>query len=138
MPWEIREDPQTEIVEMTLSGRIPAAELVGLVKSLLNQAEARERIRVLTDLTGLDGGHGIFDLYTLADEIHRRGLAGRFHEAVILPKAAVTAELAKFWETACTNRGIDVRLFSDVGSGREWLSTTGESRPPADGSAAKH
>ena len=76
---------------------------------------------MLTDLTTLVGGHSIVDLYVLVDEIHRRGLAGRYREAIILPKAAATAEMAGFWETACTNRGIEVRLFTDRAKAKAWL-----------------
>lgn len=92
-----------------------------MVKQLLDRLEKKERVRMLTDLTTLVGGHSIVDLYVLVDEIHRRGLAGRYREAIILPKAAATAEMAGFWETACTNRGIEVRLFTDRAKAKAWL-----------------
>ncbi len=121
MPWSIVEPPGSEIVEVIYSGTIPPPELAAVVKQLLDRLEKKERVRMLTDLTTLVGGHSIVDLYVLVDEIHRRGLAGRYREAIILPKAAATAEMAGFWETACTNRGIEVRLFTDRAKAMAWL-----------------
>jgi len=69
----------------------------------------------------LTGGHTFFDLYPLAVNLATKGGLSHFKEAVILPNSPDAAEGAKFWELACQNRGIQVRIFPDAKMAVAWL-----------------
>lgn len=134
MPWSVIEEPGSAFVEVIYSGEISSTEIAASVLALLRRFGDRTHVRMLTDLRSMAGGHSIVDLYVLVDEIHRNGVAGRIREAVLLPAVPATAELAGFWETACTNRGIEVRLFTERDLATAWLveAAAGPTDSPVD------
>ena len=45
----------------------------------------------------------------------------KIREAIVLPLQPDAIEKVAFWETACINRGIHVRVFSDYRGALNWL-----------------
>ncbi|HNF96198.1 MAG TPA: hypothetical protein PK493_02835, partial [Pseudomonadota bacterium] len=75
----------------------------------------------LGDCSRLEGGHDIFTLYGFVRLLESLGLVGRLKEALIMPTLAAPARDVEFWETACLNRGLLVRVFPDRESACDWL-----------------
>ncbi len=120
MPWRVDIPLEASLVETTYSGVLTPPELSDAVRETLRVAETSGLKRFLADCTSLEGGHSILDLYALVDSI-AKDATGIDKEAVLLPSLPAAAEDVRFWETACFNRGLNVRVFVDRESAREWL-----------------
>jgi hypothetical protein len=110
-------------IEVTYSERLTREELESSVHRGIAAAQSSGRRRFLTDCRQLVGGHSVTDLYLLANEIKANGLADEFREALLLPDNPETAGLVTFWETACGNRGLVVRVFTDRAHALDWLQS---------------
>lgn len=121
MPWQVRVLEDHPVVETCYTGRLSADELAAAVRETLAAARAHNEVLVLGDCTGLEGGHSIFDLFATVDLVIASGLAGRMREAVLLPSLPESLETVHFWETACRNRGLCVRIFADRQEALHWL-----------------
>ena len=74
-------------------------------------AQKHKRSRVLTDCSLLKGGHSVVDLFQEINHIYDQLVGTPFREAIVLPADPTAAELVRFWETACKNRGLNVEIF---------------------------
>ena len=122
MPWDITYLPDIDTVLTVYSGVIPPNLLVEAVQSTIAMAHQAGTRKYLADCSTLEGGHSIFDLYDLAKLIESAGVVMNSHEALVLPQLKAAASEVRFWETACRNRGLDVRIFETVDDAREWLA----------------
>ena len=121
MPWQVKVNPDVPVIETYYSGRLSPDELNDAVKETIVQARARNIRLLLGDCTALAGGHSVFDLYHLANDVclNHKGITVK--EAVVLPELPAQKENVMFWETACFNRGMHVRIFGDRKSALDWL-----------------
>jgi len=127
MPWNSAFNTQSEHVELTITGIVSRDDLVAASDSVMNLALKHDTSLVLTDCSLMAGGHSILDLYFLA-----KRLAGnpaqvrRFREAVLLALDPNARAMVRFWETACLNRGLNVRVFENRELALEWLRETAD------------
>lgn len=121
MSWTVALNPAGTYVDICFCGMVPPEELaLAGAESLRVGTEAKCRA-LLADCTAMEGGHTLTDLYRLIDELVESGVSQKFKEAVLMPKAAAAAGAAQFWETACVNRWMEVRLFEDRALALAWL-----------------
>ena len=121
MPWQVGLHPDHTLAEARFSGRLTADELSTAVHEILEFAVAHNVFHFLADCTSLEGGHSLFDLYGMVDVLLESGHAHEIREALVLPVQPDAMEKVAFWETACINRGINVRVFSDYQGAVDWL-----------------
>jgi hypothetical protein len=78
--------------------------------------------RFLVDAREMPAGGSAFDVLALAELMASLppGLIER--EAVVLSEDVAAAEEMGFFETACRNRGLDVRVFPERGAALGWLT----------------
>ena len=87
-------------------------------QSVIEQAVLHQAKRILVDETELEYRLGTFDVYTSAKSLaeHAPHVA---KSAMVVTPAQVTD--AKFFETVAVNRGLNVRMFTDMAEAKEWL-----------------
>lgn len=125
MNWKTTYLDDEKVVNVTYSGTVTRDELTAAAQSALDLSLEHGTNRVLTDCTTMQGGHSIADLYFHSDWLISVK-AYRMREAVLMPAAVAFNALVDFWQTTCRNRGLNVRVFDEPESARQWL---GE-RPP--------
>ena len=122
MPWRSQLLQAHPIIETSYSGLLGKDELFDAFRATVALAQASGTTRFLADCTLLEGGHSIVHLYTLVDTLMSSGAdLGALREAVLLPALPGSAEDVRFWETACLNRGLRVKVFQDRPSAIAWL-----------------
>jgi hypothetical protein len=121
MPWKLSTLTEPPILELCFEGTLTPAELKKAAQTTLDLAVATGIYRVLADGTALQGGHSIVDLYATVQLLTSFDFVHELKEAVLLPALPSVAADARFWENACVNRGIQVRLFDDRGAAVAWL-----------------
>jgi hypothetical protein len=136
MPWSVSFLADVDAVLTVYSGVVPGESLQAAVEATLALARRHRCWRFLGDLSSLEGGHSVVDLYDLARMAEAARLDGGFREAIVLPALPAATTEARFWETACRNRGLDVRVFPTVAEAKRWLGGGGqghEQDPPIGG-----
>jgi hypothetical protein len=108
-------------VRTAYAGRMSPEELRAAIEATLALARERQCLRFLADCSALEGGHSAVDLYRMAEALSAAGLDRRLREAVVLPRGTPATEDVRFWETACLNRGFNVRIFPDEAAALPWL-----------------
>ena len=110
-------------VELVYTGNVSPAELAASIADTVAAVQKTGFKLVLTDCTALTGGHDAFHLFDGVLKLLEKYPAMDFKEAIILnPDADVTANRnVRFWEAACMNRGLHVRVFNDRTEAQTWL-----------------
>lgn len=121
MGWRAEYVASGGFVETRYEGVLGADELAAAVQQTLAVARAHGTTLYLGDCSKLVGGHTIFDLYGFVRLLESLGLVGRFKEALIMPALSAAARDVVFWETACQNRGLLVKVFPDREAALQWL-----------------
>lgn len=120
MNWQTSYQDDEKVIHVTYSGTVDRTELTAAARSALDLSLKHGTNRVLTDCTDMHGGHSVADLYFLSDWLVSVK-AYRMREAVLMPAEAAFNELVQFWQTTCTNRGLNVRIFDKFEMARQWL-----------------
>ena len=121
VPWKVITPPDVPIVETHYEGMLDSQELAAAVQATVQACQSKGRTLLLADCTTLVGGHSFFDLYLVLDSSPMLELMRSIREAIIVSENTISAERVEFWETACRNRGIAVRVFRDRDSALVWL-----------------
>ena len=83
--------------------------------------------RFLNDFREVRIALSVVDLYEIPDLIVTGGFDRRWRRAMLLGSAADLHKLS-FFELVASNRGITVRLFTEVDKAIQWLHTESEAR----------
>lgn len=121
MPWNATVDPSRRYVEIVYSGRVGPDDLQQALGRAIELGAMLPRPLFLADCSGMTTSPGLADLYFLADQLSTIEHAATIREALILPALADSADSVRFWETACANRGLSVRVFGAQPPALEWL-----------------
>lgn len=121
MPWSTRLVGEIPIVETIYAGELSKTDLLAAVRATLRVAEEQGTRYFLADCRGLSGGHSVFDLYAVGEEVVEQKPHLTLVEAVLLPVLPGPAEMVSFWETLGVNRGLRIDLFVDRHEAIAWL-----------------
>ena len=121
MPFTARHCSDGRCVEILYTGRVTADELQAAYEDAIALAVKLPRPLLLADCTGMTENPPLAGLYFLADRIAALPVERRVREAVLLPVHAGPGDSVTFWETACTNRGLEVKVFAERKAALDWL-----------------
>lgn len=121
MPWSLTLHEPEHFVEIIYQGTVNQTDLKKSAEDSLALARSHAVTRVLADCRELEGGHSMADLYFLSDWLVKMQ-AYKLREAVLLPVSAMASDHARFWETTCINRGLNVKVFDSRDAALEWLT----------------
>jgi hypothetical protein len=124
MPATVERHTSPDHFRFVLSGRVGVPELQAAAAELLARVADTGLNLVLADARLREGGHGTLEIYEMAERLATDATdatARRVREAVLLPQSATMSAEVRFWETACLNRGLQVRVFGDADAAMAWL-----------------
>jgi SpoIIAA-like len=122
MAYQIKVPAETPIVEIFYEGDVTPAELAACVDEAIRAVTQHRRVRVLTDCSKLRGGHSLTNLFNEVEKMLSLPMPEGYREAIVVPADKDVAAKVRFWETACVNRGVNVRLFAAPEAARAWLA----------------
>jgi hypothetical protein len=121
MPWKIELSPDKKIIETLYAGILTPSDLSDAVIGTWEYSRLNNIYNLLSDCTRLEGGHSVVDLYGLIDLLADMPKIYKIREAILVPQLPDSLENVRFWETACYNRGVTVKLFTDRQEAVDWL-----------------
>lgn len=134
MAVEVRFDEASGVVEMVFAGTQDPQELdTAMTRAGTLGAEMLTN-RYLVDCREIGSAGSAFDVLAVAELLASVPPGVIEREAVVLPRDAAVARDFEFFETACRNRGLDVRVFHDRDEALAWVRVEGrEERPSGRG-----
>lgn len=121
MAVEVRFDEDAGVVEMVFDGTPDPQELDDAMTRAGALGAEMLTNRYLVDCTAIDSAGSPFDVLAVAELLASLPPGVIEREAVLLPSDAAAAEGFEFFETACRNRGLDVRVFRDREEALAWV-----------------
>ena len=125
MSWNVEYNSELGIVEGRYIGHVTDEDFKQATVKAVNLSKANQAHLFLIDDSEWKGGTTIFGLYDLANTFEELGFDRDSRAALILPAAGTPeVEHARFFETACVNRGWKVKLFTDYQEAMGWLTNS--------------
>ncbi len=123
MAWSVSYlGPDPDVVVMTLAGDVDRTELDAAFAAAVGAAMQNDNWHLLCDIVEIVGGPSLFDVYAMVVALDQLGVQDRFREALLTRGDPDNVTNAGFWETACVNRGISARGFTDRAAALAWLT----------------
>jgi hypothetical protein len=124
--WTLEYNSTLRIVEIVLAGSITGPDLQeSTSKAIALSKDQGIPAAFLVDATELELAASIVDLYDLpAQQYFAEGADLRNRLALVLPQSPKARRDARFYETACVNRGWNVKSFPNRDEAIEWLTCT--------------
>ncbi|MFA7419688.1 MAG: hypothetical protein WCZ90_08370 [Melioribacteraceae bacterium] len=121
MPWDAKYNDEHNLVELIYKGKVTPVDLQEALLAAVKLANENNSILFFADCSEMEGGHSVVDLYGLISLYESVGLQHRMKEALLLPSLKSPKEDVKFYETACLNKGFNVKVFSQKEKALTWL-----------------
>ena len=115
---EIIEKPT--YVHAIVTGQNTMENVVGYLKELLRECEARQCFNVLIEERLTGRRLETWDVYQIASD--NSALARGVFRAIAYVDVNAGGDLMKFAETVANNRGVPMNLFSSVADAEAWLA----------------
>jgi hypothetical protein len=134
MTWTLEYSNKLRVIKLVYTGRTTGLDLQESTFKAIALSKEQGSLMFLVDSTEIELTASTFNLYDLPDRQYlAENLDRKSHVAVVLPRRPKEQEDARFYETACVNRGWFVMLFPNCDEGIEWLTGTDSSNKPDAG-----
>lgn len=121
MPFKIEILQEPERIEVAYYGKVTEEELRLAIKEFMDKKGGSKYLLVLTDCLGITTSPSVLDVYERINMYEKLGIDTKTKEAILIPSDQVVVENVKFYETACLNRGYNVRIFENRQEAIDWL-----------------
>lgn len=122
MPVNITFETDPDRIELKYTGAIPENEFKEAIMEFIRFNAERKCLLVLTDLREITLTPSILNVYDMINMFEKMGIDKNTSEALIMPENKFAADNIKFYETACQNKGYNVKIFYTKEEALKWLS----------------
>lgn len=121
MAWEIVTHQDTGIIETRYIGMMPISEVSDAMHATVEIGLEKSSLWYLGDLSRLEGGHTMADLYAKARYLESLALPQGICEALVLPDSPDIRIFVEFWEMICQRFGFNFHTVNSREEGITWL-----------------
>jgi hypothetical protein len=121
MGWEAKYCAQQGFVEVVYAGSVTQQDLQAAFAETGRLLGESRCLHVLADCSAMSGNPSLLGVLELVQVLASGGIPAQFREAIIPPPTGPTKEDVVFFETACRNRGLNMRIFPTREAGIRWL-----------------
>jgi len=134
MTWTIEYNSNLRIIDLVIAGSLTGLDMKEVTSKLITLGKNQGVALFLVDTTDLELAPSLSRIIDLPDkQYEEEGLDRRIRLALVLPRSPKAKEAALFYETACVNRGWNVKTFPNREEAIEWLTRTDSSNKPVPG-----
>ena len=112
------------IVVITCEGEVSSDELISEQTTIFKLARENNTDMFLLDLSKYESSLSLFEVFGSISSYDNK-VNRQMCIAIVAPVSEEAREVARFYETACVNRGWNVRMFVKKGAAIEWLVNRG-------------
>jgi hypothetical protein len=122
MPYSVQHDPRSDVATITYTGAITMEDLLGATTECVALQKSAGCLRYLIESPDWMLEASTIEIFTLPTrEYPLADLDRRTRIAIVEPPNEKAREAARFFETACRNRGWNARVLPDRGAALGWL-----------------
>ncbi len=122
MGWSVTYCGTPPVVELAYQGAVDARELQEAFVATQQALARHSSLLLLANCLGMTTGPSVTEVFELAETLIRNGVPPGFKEAIILPLSGEARANAVFFETACLNRGLNIKILPTREEGLRWLA----------------
>jgi hypothetical protein len=120
MSYQLKITAKPNYLHAVVTGRNTSENVVGYLRELLRECEARQCFNVLLEENLTGRRLETWDVYQIASETSAHA-SGMFR-AIAYVDVNAAGELMKFAETVANNRGMPLSVFKTVAEAEQWLA----------------
>lgn len=128
MPVKLEFSDNPHRIEVTYSGAISESDYKQAIIDFVKFNSEKKCLLVLTDLRDMIVTPSILNVYDSINMFEKMGIDKKTSEALIMPENKFAADNIKFYETACQNRGYNVKIFYNKEDAVKWLRSFAEKK----------
>jgi len=121
MKWTISHIAESNIIHIETVGEMTAPVLNQMVREVIEASELHNSKLILVDHRKALVALSVLDTYCRPQELDALGFPRNSRVAQVFPGSNL--EQFRFFETVSLNRGYQIRIFKDIESAKEWLSS---------------
>ncbi|MBL8016696.1 MAG: hypothetical protein JNK43_05445 [Ignavibacteria bacterium] len=121
MPFKINVSESNDYICLNYHGSITNTELTDSIIGCQEIYKKTGLSLFLADCTNMLAEHSILDIFSKVDSFESLEMKKDFKEAIIITKDSESLDKLNFYETACLNRGYNVRIFENKEDALKWL-----------------
>ncbi len=121
MPYTIEKHSDPARIEIKYSGIVTGEDLVSAINEFVTINADKKYLLVLTDLSELSISPSLLNVYDRIEMYDKMDISKETTEGLVIPLNDFAKETVKFYETACLNRGYNVKLFNTREEALTWL-----------------
>ncbi|MBE2218612.1 MAG: hypothetical protein IAE90_10430 [Ignavibacteria bacterium] len=121
MPYKIAVSENRDYVLLDYFGNVSRDDLAGSISGCKKLYVETGISLFLADCTQMIAEHSILDIFSKVDSFQSLEMKKDFREAIIISKDSESKDKVNFYETACLNRGYNVRIFENKEEAVAWL-----------------
>ena len=121
MTWKADFKNEENFIEVSYKGDISQKDLFDAFYAVYGLVTENNTAKILADCTEMKAGHTLFDLFSLIERVKMEDMAYAIKEALVIKPEQIENGNISFWETACKNRGLNVKIFEEREKALEWL-----------------
>lgn len=119
MAWKVKYIPSYKLIYIKMKGKVPADEFSDQFKEIEALVRKFGSNRLLYDDTELDVELSTLEIVDMSSWL----VVKRSRIAILISPEYKRIENYKFFETACRNRGVNLRLFFSEADALKWLGS---------------
>lgn len=124
MPWSVTFNSSLNIIEEVFSGNVSAPEFREAMSKRISLGKKAGSTKILNDVKEVVVDCSVMDVLNFPSKHYdEEGASRNVRMALIMPTVGESREMAKFFVTACLNRGWQVKEFDDRHEAIDWLLT---------------
>lgn len=127
MPWQIKIDEMNRVTEIVFSDNVSHQEIVESAKAGALLGSETGRHVFLLRFDSVFRGPSPFELLDQIEHFHAIGVSRGIKLALMLPEKKEIHDGLMFYETACLNRGYQVKAFEKHEDALNWLIPSAQS-----------
>lgn len=121
MPYKIAVSDSHDYICLDYYGNVSKDDLADSISGCKKLYVETGISLFLADCTEMFAEHSILDIFSKVDSFQSLEMKKDFREAIIIPKESESKDKVNFYETACLNRGYNVRIFENKDDAVVWL-----------------
>lgn len=121
MKWTISHVPESNTIHIETTGTMTVEVLNEMVREAIESSRLHNSRLFLVDHRKVLITMSFLDTFNRPQELDRLGFPRDTRIAQVFPEAYL--EMFRFFETVSLNRGYQIRIFKDIESAEEWLSS---------------
>jgi len=123
MTWTVEYSDELGIVILAYTGRVTGREIQEAAAARIDMGKRESVTEFLIDTKRVEADESAtFDIYDIPNKMYNeKHVPHESNLAIVEPDSEKSKELARFFETACLNRGWAAKIFKDRDSAIAWL-----------------